>query len=52
MTVPRVGSVMSVGGGPMGGSYGAPPDCVKSSYEKLHLTPDELQRLTRLVEYF
>ena len=49
MTVPRVGSVMSVGGGGiMGGTFGAPPpDCVKSSYEKLHLTPDELQRLTR-----
>lgn len=57
----RAGSVMSLGGlgggggGGVGGgvgeggggSYGGPPDCVKASYEKLHLTPDELQHLTR-----
>ncbi|XP_045117461.1 neuroligin-4, Y-linked-like isoform X4 [Portunus trituberculatus] len=42
--VPRVGSVMSLGG--LGGTYGGPPDCVKASYEKLHLTSDELQHLT------
>ncbi|MPC85704.1 hypothetical protein E2C01_080488 [Portunus trituberculatus] len=45
--VPRVGSVMSLGG--LGGTYGGPPDCVKASYEKLHLTSDELQHLTRQV---
>ncbi|KAK7085331.1 hypothetical protein SK128_010143, partial [Halocaridina rubra] len=42
--IPRVGSMISVGG--LGGTYGGPPDCVKASYEKLHLTPDELQQLT------
>lgn len=45
--IPRVGSVMSLGG--LGGTYGGPPDCVKASYEKLHLTSDELQHLTRQV---
>ncbi|XP_066947654.1 carboxylesterase 4A-like isoform X2 [Macrobrachium rosenbergii] len=43
--LPRVGSIISVGG--LGGTYGGPPDCVKASYEKLHLTPEELQKLTR-----
>lgn len=42
-----MGSVMSLGG--LGGTYGGPPDCVKASYEKLHLTSDELQHLTRQV---
>ncbi|XP_064115243.1 uncharacterized protein LOC135221374 [Macrobrachium nipponense] len=42
--LPRVGSIISVGG--LGGTYGGPPDCVKASYEKLHLTPEELQKLT------
>ncbi|XP_042228765.1 carboxylesterase 4A-like isoform X3 [Homarus americanus] len=42
--MPRVGSMMSLGG--LGGSYGGPPDCVKASYEKLHLTADEIQHLT------
>ncbi|XP_037793900.1 neuroligin-1-like [Penaeus monodon] len=37
--MPRVGSVMSMGG--LGGTYGGPPDCVKASYEKLHLTADD-----------
>lgn len=46
--IPRVGSVMSLGG--LGGTYGGPPDCVKASYEKLHLTSDELQHLTRQVQ--
>ncbi|KAL7644203.1 UNVERIFIED_CONTAM: hypothetical protein RMT77_005029 [Armadillidium vulgare] len=58
MSVPRVGSMMSMsgtlggGGGsilgpPIGGSFGGPPDCIKTSYDKLHLTAEELQRLSR-----
>ncbi|XP_042876886.1 neuroligin-2-like isoform X2 [Penaeus japonicus] len=43
--MPRVGSVMSMVG--PGGTYGGPPDCVKASYEKLHLTTDELKQLAR-----
>ncbi|CAL4113488.1 unnamed protein product, partial [Meganyctiphanes norvegica] len=29
-------------------TLGGPPDCVKASYEKLHLTSDQIQQLTRL----
>ena len=56
MSIPRVGSMMSMNMGgnlgsgmmmPLGGSLGGPPDCIKSSYDQLHLTSDELNRLTR-----
>ena len=53
MSNPRVGSMMNLeenyGGGimPLGNTYGVPPDCIKSSYDELHLTAEDLQQLAK-----
>ena len=52
--LPRTGSLISMSANlnenvtsNLGGTFGGPPDCVKTSYGPLHLTSEELQTLAR-----